>query len=217
MSAPFLLLALNNGFAGPMDPLTPGEISTAATLAAPPAPNEAYSRRNLAPAASASAETQPGTTLLIERRQTRKGDNQSRLADVYIYHYDSNELEHTIVDLNTSAVVKTSRSQGTQLPLTQDEIARAGALLFEDDEQFALINDEYRRITGKPLLEPQALNVKAFTFMADNLPQKVNQAASECGIRRCAQLLIYTDTNYIFEITPIVDLSANVVIQNIGF
>lgn len=199
-------------YAGPMDPLNASELATASALTATTA--DIYSRRSLTAKTSPSLEP---STLLIERRQTRKGDNTSRLADVYIYHYDSNELEHSIVDLNTQTVVKSTRSQGTQLPLTEDELARAGNLLFEDDEQFALINTEYRRITGKALLNPDSLHIKAFTFLADNLPQKVNAASSECGVRRCAQLLIYTDTDLIFEITPIVDLSANVVIQNLGF
>lgn len=198
---------------GSMDPLSLQELNAAANLTRPSTP--AYSSRSLRPAADSSAPAP--ATLLIERRETEKRDSNSRLADVYVYHYDSSELEHSIVDLNTHTVVKTSRSQGTQLPLIEDEIDRAAALLFDDDEQFTLINAEYQRIVGKPLTDRSALNVKAFTFMADNLPQKVNQAASECGIRRCAQLLIYTDTKLIFEITPIVDLSANIVIQNIGF
>ena len=199
-----------------MDPLNSSERSIAARLAAPSASSQTmFSTRRLG--ASATSSAPEPAILLIERRPINKNKPDSRLADVFVYDYASNELERSIIDLNTRTLVDRSRSQGTQLPLIQAEIDRAETLLFDDEEQFRLINQEYQRIIGQPLTNPAQLHVKAFTFHADNLPQKVNQAAAECGIRRCAQLLIYTDTNIIFEITPIIDLSANVVIQNIGF
>lgn len=210
-----LLVGLSaNLYAGNMDPLSAEELASATSLGET-GEVSGFSTRSLSASASTSAEIPP-QTLLVERRQTRKNES-SRLADVYTYHYDSNELERSIIDLNTRSVLNTSRIQGVQLPLVEAELDRAAQLLFDDDEELELISQEFLRVTGSPLVSRDQLHVKAFTFSADSLPQKVNEASSECGIRRCAQLLLYTDTDIIFEISPIVDLSANVVTQNIGF
>lgn len=195
-----------------MDPLSPEELANAMALGQPEQVS-AFSTRSLQAAAVGPATSR---VLLVERRQTRKGET-SRLADVYTYHYDSNELERSIIDLNTRTVLDTSRSQSVQLPLVEAELQQISSLLFEDDEEFELISSEFQRITGTTLVSQDQLHIKAFTFNADSLPQKVNEASSECGVRRCAQVLLYTDSDIIFEISPIVDLSANIVTQNLGF
>ncbi len=162
------------------------------------------------------AETERTELLLVERHQGEK-DDPARRADVYVYDYNTNELVHTIVDVETQETISVERSRGTQLPLTQNEIQRARDLIFGDDEEFALIDAEYQRITGGPLSDVDQLNVKAFTFHAASLRRNLNPASKRCGKHRCAQVLLYTAHDVVFEISPIVDLSANVVTQNIGF
>ncbi|MEZ5449456.1 MAG: hypothetical protein R3E89_10880 [Thiolinea sp.] len=61
------------------------------------------------------------------------------------------------------------------------------------------------------------MNVKAFVFTAETLPESLNAASQQCGLSRCAQLLLYTHNSIVFEISPIVSLSAGVVTQNIGY
>jgi len=112
---------------------------------------------------------------------------------------------------------KQPRKQGVQLPLTNSELKRAKDIVFEDEDERAILEDEYRRITSLEMTDTSDLNIKAFTFLADSLPNRVNEASKSCGIHRCAQLMLYTQDNVVFEISPIVNLSAGVVTQRIGF
>jgi hypothetical protein len=63
----------------------------------------------------------------------------------------------------------------------------------------------------------QQLQVKAFVFHASSLPEQLNAASQQCGLQRCAQVLLYTADSVVFEVSPIVNLSAGVITQNIGF
>lgn len=155
-------------------------------------------------------------TLLIERHQAPKG-SVARRADVYVYNYDRNELTQRVVDLDTQQIVATIVSRWVQLPLTDSEVARAIALVSADDEEWTLLQHDYERIAGRPLDGVDQLQVKAFSFHADSLPEHLNAASRNCGIHRCAKLLLYTDERIVFEMSPIVDLSAEIVTQNIGF
>ena len=140
-----------------------------------------------------------------------------RLADVYSYDYRSDETIHSIVDLTTQEKLQTERVQKLQLPLTENELARASKLIFNDPEQLTQIQTEYKRITGQTLVKPEQLHVKAFVFTADSLPEGLNAASQNCGLQRCAQVLMYTHDSVVFEISPIVNLSVGLVTQNIGF
>ena len=59
--------------------------------------------------------------------------------------------------------------------------------------------------------------VKAFSFTAESMPEQLNPASQQCGLNRCAQVLLYTHDSVVFEISPIVNLSAGLVTQNIGY
>ncbi len=213
---------------GRLDPLNASELARAMHLhrssAAPgqqlstPGSEAAASRRadQSSPAVSPESIADNQELLLVERSHLNKNDN-GRKADVYVYDYESNELIHSVIDLRSERVISTSRSQDVQLPLTAAEIERATDLVFGEEEQSRLLKDEYRRIVGQELLDPSQLNIKAFTFRADSMPQQVNRASSACGIHRCALLLLYTADQVVFEISPIVDLSTNIITQNIGF
>ena len=104
-----------------------------------------------------------------------------------------------------------------QLPLTANEIERTVKLIFADKETFELISNEYQRITEKVLSSPKDLEAKAFVFTADTLPEQLNKASQQCGLHRCAQILLYTHDSVVFEISPIVNLSANLITQVAGF
>lgn len=194
------------------DPLSLGEVSLSSLLTAGP---------KLA-ARSASADGREFTlktqeVLLIERHQDKNAPSDQRRADVFIYDYSTNELIESLVDLKTSEVLKTSRKQNMQLPLNDNELKHVKHIVFDDEDERAIIEDEFRRITSRDLTSIDELNIKAFTFRADSLPNRVNEASKSCGIHRCAQLMLYTQENIVFEISPIVNLSEGVVTQRIGF
>ena len=155
--------------------------------------------------------------LLVERHEQKGAPKEQRRADVYIYDYDTDELINSLVDLNTSEVISSNRQKGVQLPLTQNELKRAKQIVFDDEDERQILEHEYLRITSRPLTDIAELNIKAFTFTADSLPTRINEASKLCGVNRCAQLMLYTNENIVFEISPIINLSAGVVTQRIGF
>ncbi len=208
-----LLFMTASSSANELDPLSADELMQAAQLASP-----AYGLRTTRQQGKTATATAPAIEqLLIERRPTDKEQPVQRLADVYSYDYGSDETLHNVVDLQTQRVISSQRQQYLQLPLTENELARATRLIFSDPEQMRPLQDEYKRITGQVLNNPDQLNVKAFTFTADALPERLNAASQQCGLHRCAQVLLYTHDSIVFEISPIVNLSAGIVTQNIGF
>jgi len=207
------LISISNVYAHSNDPLTIDEISRVGNLVTP---------QTLAAKSENGIATGIGTNdnqevLLIERNEEKGAPKGQRRADVYIYNYATDELQETLVDLNTSEIISSVTKQGVQLPLTVNELKRAKEIVFEDEDERKILEHEYNRITSRTLNDTSELNIKAFTFTADSLPNRVNEASKQCGIHRCAQLMLYTDENIVFEISPIVNLSAGVVTQRIGF
>lgn len=215
ITLPALCLAFlsQTSYAKDLDPLSSAELSKAVSLAAPGQSAQLAMRS----AAQAPATAHELELLLVERRPVDKEQPGKRLADVYSYDYRSDETIHSIVDLNTQERVQTERVQKLQLPLTANELARASKLIFNDPEQLIQIQNEYKRITNQTLTDPKQLEVKAFVFTTDTLPEGLNAASQNCGVQRCAQVLLYTHDSIVFEISPIVNLSVGLVTQNIGF
>ncbi len=198
-------------YANDTDPLTPVELEKALAISTPVSTKKTRNRN------SASGNEIANELLLVERRLIDKEQTPQRLADVYHYDYDNNETIHTIVNLDTQKVISTRHHQRLQLPLNENELQRSSDIIFTDSEQSALIKNEYQRITGKYLSSPEQLNIKAFVFSADTLSEELNPASQQCGLHRCAQILLYTHDSIVFEISPIVNLSAGIVTQNIGY
>lgn len=213
LSALCWIFLSQNILAKDLDPLSPAELNKAVNLAAPEQSAQLASRSTT----QTTAIAHELELLLVERRPVDKDQPGKRLADVYSYDYRSDETIHSIVDLTTQERVQTERVQNLQLPLTENELARASKLIFSDAEQLSQIQTEYKRITGQTLLKPEQLQVKAFVFTTDTLPEGLNAASQNCGLQRCAQVLLYTHDSVVFEISPIVNLSAGLVTQNISF
>lgn len=190
-----------------LDPLNAAEIANALNLSVPQQRRSRAFNTNL-PAPE---------TLLVERRPADKNNPGIRLADIYRYDYERDETIHTVIDVNQQRVISNERHQFMQLPLTANEIDRATDIIFDDAEQLGLLKNEYQRITGSYLLRPEQLHIKAFSFSSDTMPEQLNQASLQCGLNRCAQLLLYTHDSIVFEVSPIVNLSAGLVTQNIGY
>ena len=198
------------------DPLNNSELSLAlqATQAMMNTPRLQHAARNTSASSQAILSMEQ---LLVERRPTDKEQPEKRLADVYSYDYSVDETVHAVVDVATGEIISSERLKQQHLPLTVNEIARARQLVFANAEQSALIKQEYKRITGSELTNPDSLNIKAFSFSADSLPERLNAASQQCGVQRCAQVLLYTHDDIVFEVSPIVNLSVGLVTQTIGF
>ncbi len=200
-----LLTFTSLSHAGNQDPLDSREYAQIQALIPPITNQELY--------ASPTQEL-----LLIERdRSTDKAPSPKRLANIFVYDYAHNETVIQRVDVSTNKVVFTVRKQHVQLPLTKNEIRRATDLIFSDPETLESVKTEYQRITKQTLSTPGQLQTKAFVFTADTLPEQLNAASQQCGLHRCAQVLLYTHDSVVFETSPIVNLSVGLVTQVIGF
>lgn len=155
--------------------------------------------------------------LLVERDRSEDKKSGVRRANAFVYDYKTDETIIYRIDPATNKILSSVRRTNMQLPLTEGEIARTVNLIFSDKETFELIANEYQRITGKVLTSPKDLEAKAFVFTADTLPEQLNTASQQCGLHRCAQILLYTHDSIVFEVSPIVNLSANLITQIAGF
>jgi len=159
--------------------------------------------------------------LLVERHQESKevykNGTWTRRSDVYIYNYQTDTLVQVIVNNETGAVEEEITIQGVQLPLTANEVDRAAQIVWSDDSTRQQLQTQYATITGQTLQSLDQLNVKAFVFHAESMPTDLNASSQQCGVHRCAQLLVYTGDEIAFEMTPIVDLSSGIVAQVLDF
>lgn len=199
------LILSNISIAGNQDPLSPNEQLQASTLVEATLP------------ALKSNSSSHYELLLIERDRSEDKKSGARRANAFVYDYQSDETIIYRIDAETNKILSSVRRKNIQLPLTETEIARTVQIIFSDKETFALIANEYQRITGKVLSSPKDLEAKAFVFSADTLPEQLNPASQQCGVHRCAQILLYTHDAVVFEVSPIVNLSANLITQVIGF
>ncbi len=206
------VFVLTNSYAHVNDPLSNQEIDKIVSLVRGQAQATKRELRKSPDGKKYSKEI-----LLVERHYQKNAPQDQRRADIYTYDYETNELIESLVDLNSSEVLATSRQQGVQLPLTKSELRRVKRIVFEDDEERQILENEYQRITSRKLKNFSELYFKAIIFTADSLPKLVNEESKQCGLHRCAQLMLYTGENVVFEITPIVNLSEGVVTQRIGF
>jgi hypothetical protein len=159
--------------------------------------------------------------LLVERHQEGKETyalgHWPRRADVYIYRYADNVLIRQVYNLDTNQVEQVDQMQGTQLPLTEAETQRAMAIAMADVNTRPLLNAEFQSITQQPLLSADQLIVKAMAFHADSAPGQDLGNAAQCGIRRCAQLLLTAGDNVALQVIPVVDLSSGAVVKALPF
>jgi Cu2+-containing amine oxidase len=157
--------------------------------------------------------------LRVEAHRFDKGDSNSsaRWTDATAYDYATDELIVNVINLDTNETISSKRYKDMQPPLVQDELDRALSIVMDDEEERSIINKEFERITGQTLNTIDQLQYKAFTFFADSMPNVVNTASKSCGANRCAQLMLFTHDNIVFEVSPIVNLSAGVVTQRMGY
>ena len=214
-------LLLSTGvMANSMDPVSQDEVNQARSLATTITPTvSARSARSASVSVQANTST-PGVEFLrVEAHRFDKSDanNGQRWADVTSYDYATDELFIAVVNLDSNEVISTKRHKDMQPPMSQDELTRALTIVMDDPEERSILNAEFKRITGETLNSIDQLDYKAFTFFADSMPTVVNSASSSCGAQRCAQLMLYTFDNIVFEVSPIVNLSAGVVTQRMGY
>lgn len=207
-AAPGLVNSLSSGVG--YDPLTTTEAQRVLTAAL---------GINTREAQSAATSAERSEILLVERHQESKDtyqqDSWVRRADVYVYYYDRDVLEHLIVNTETNAVDERELLQDVQLPPTANEIQNAKQLAFADTAFRAELNAWFRPLTNQDLTSFDQLDAKAFIFKADSMGSTALGDAQTCGVKRCVQLLIYTQNNIAFEAAPVIDLSNQTLVSTL--
>lgn len=151
--------------------------------------------------------------LLMEPRVKDKGQPDANDADVYIYDYETDEVIHLIVDMNNRRVQKRERVRNLQLPLVDAERTRALDIAFGNEANKKAIGEEFFEITGRTLDSVRQIKYKAFVFLAASVSEQKAQNVRSCGVQRCAKLLLYTADNIALDLSPIIDLSSEQVLQ----
>ncbi len=216
MKLPFTMFAIlifttSTLHAGRFDPLNASEN----TIVKASARN--YNDRNRQPTFSSENNRSPNPAsdyelLLVERHRSAKNaaNRNQRLADVYWYDYSRDVLIKNLVNAANHKTLNVEESQGTQLPLTDIEIQRTLNILFSDQVANQRISGEYQSITGQPLNDyANQVEMRAFIFHASTTPTQLQQDSQQCGINRCAQIMLFTPDRVAFELMPIVNLSKN--------
>ena len=218
-----LLITLMAGplAAGAKDPVSVDEISRAKSIALLGTTNVVAARRTGVVDNTLQVASGTSTIEFLRVQPHRFGKSElsenKRWADSTAYDYSTDELITTVVDLDNNQVISSRRNSKMQPPMAESEINRAIGIVFQDDEERSILNGEFTRITGQTLTSIDQLQYKAFTFFADSMPTVVNDASTACGVQRCAQLMLYTHDNIVFEVSPIVNLSAGIVTQRMGY
>lgn len=163
-------------------------------------------------AADGSALVAPAhSVVLIERfdegKEALAAGSTARRADVYTYNYADDTLDHAIYDYGDDWLTYVETVQNVQFPLSQEERALATAIAFADPALLAVMQEEYRTLTGKELTGPEDLDVRAFIYHSEASPETEPPAARVCGLQRCAQLLIVADQQTTFHALPVINLS----------
>ncbi len=154
--------------------------------------------------------------LMMERSDNKQIANAGRrLANAFYYDYANDELIQVTIDLINNVVVDRYVHIDTQLPLTQGEIDRAFELVLAEPRMRADLGHVYRNVTGRDFSDVDQLNYKAFIFRAETMQSGLQAGGANCGIERCAHLLVYAQDNTSLEFSPLVNLSTGEVVQNL--
>ena len=129
----------------------------------------------------------------------------------------ANVTRHTVVSLPSGTIESEAELSGVQLPLTQNEIARATGIALQNPLVGDRIQQLFREKTGEILGDLSQLHAKAMVFSSEAMPDSLNAQSQACGVNRCAQLLLYTRDHLTVEVIPIVDLSTGTLVQVLDF
>ncbi|MEV8634023.1 hypothetical protein AB0395_20425 [Streptosporangium sp. NPDC051023] len=133
------------------------------------------------------------------------GSGGRRLAEAYLYDYDTDTLIVRTVDLGTNRVVRETASRGVQPPPSKAEELRAAELLLAQPKLGDGVRLSYAGTAGRLLRSASDLGLRGLVFT----PSQEGGAATQCAVHRCLRLFVrlpgghWLDTSRI-----IVDLSA---------
>ncbi|MFK8075561.1 MAG: hypothetical protein AB8B84_03170 [Granulosicoccus sp.] len=138
-------------------------------------------------------------TLSIEK-QERKNQRDVRFINVYQYNYSQRAARLVVIDLQDETLLKTSSIASVHLPLNDIEIEYAMSLLVNSTSLLESLKREHLKRSAQPFSSIDELDVKASIYE----PRDTNHA---CQYDRCALLSLFDNTNTVFTIEPVINLS----------
>lgn len=148
----------------------------------------------------ATAEHPLGRQTLSVEKQERKGQQGTRWANVYQYHYDLQSARLLLIDLETGMVTKQSPINTVHLPLNTNEIDFAISLLGDDTVLIDQLRLEQKKRHQVAFASLDELDVKASIF-------EPMDASHKCNHQRCALVSLFDQTGTVFNLEPIVNLT----------
>jgi hypothetical protein len=129
-------------------------------------------------------------------------ERDDRQAELYFYDYKTDKLVKQVVDLRTGKLTKSFSAAGMQPPASAREAGVALDLLLADPLS-ADFKAAYSKALGKPLVGKEGLVVTPHIYTA----KPADKGASQCGAKRCVQLMVQAEGHFINVNDLIIDLS----------
>lgn len=137
-------------------------------------------------------------TLSVELDERKKSNNQRR-ARVYQFNYITQQSRLVLIDLNSREIIKAQTIQSIHLPLNEQEIAIARALIEQQPILMSTLNEERQSRGLPPISDLSTIDVKASIF-------EPHDQRLLCAEQRCALVSLFDNTRTVFSVEPVVNL-----------
>jgi hypothetical protein len=163
------------------------------------------------------ADSTRTAVLVVERYQEDKDvyatGSWPRRAEVLVYDYQQDRLVQAVVSLDSGQVDEVAAADRVQPPLTPAEGRQVLDIALADPVTEGRIRTAWAEATGGAPFDSDALKPSPWVFRFDSVPDGTFPGTEECGLHRCAQLMLATQDGLLLDVMPIVDLSAERVVH----
>ena len=147
--------------------------------------------------------------LLVELKEQKQViDQAARIAEVFIFNYQTGKSELNLVDVEHNQLISKREINSVHLPLSEQEIEYSKALIWNNTEFAEQIQAEYENLISS-VSNTNSSNVsdKLQTQISIWVPNSNVERQSEiCMQNRCALISVFTQDNYNFSIEPVINL-----------
>jgi hypothetical protein len=154
----------------------------------------------------------PGGEVLTADLPPTDDRGDGRRATVSIYDYNTDRLHQVLVDLAAGSVLRSREVRGLQLPPSIAETTIATQLALAAAPAPAFL-EEYRRVTGAPLVAAEQVQAVAGVWHAADAAAPPGGPTRICAQHRCLQLLLGLPSGQYLDTQDFaVDLSSRIVL-----
>ena len=151
-------------------------------------------------------------TELVYRKNGKKKNSQNRvdnsdqprIAEMFVFDYDTGITTRYEIDLATDNILREDNMQSIYLPLNDNEQTLATRLVTADSTVMTAVNNEYLKQFQQPLAELDDLLMKVSIWKPNRTD--TSAVATECRTDRCAQISLFSRSNFSLSVEPVVNL-----------